>query len=57
MNRPEIVASIVEAVAAVDGVDKTDVDPLYQYIDANILNKSYYQREDQWRFTLQYSDY
>ncbi|WP_435181477.1 HalOD1 output domain-containing protein [Halorussus sp. AFM4] len=57
MSQSEIVTSIVEAVAAVDGVDTTDLDSLYEYIDPGILNKLYEQKRGEWRFTFQYSDH
>lgn len=57
MNRPEIVTSIVEAVAAVDGVDTAELEPLYEYIDPAVLNKLYGQKGGQWRLTFQYTDH
>ncbi|WP_117593800.1 HalOD1 output domain-containing protein [Haloprofundus halophilus] len=57
MTRPEIVTSVVKAVAAVDRVDPAELDSLYEYIDPEILNKLYAQGRGEWRFTFQYSDH
>lgn len=57
MTRHKIVTSLVETVAAVDGVDTAELDPLYEHIDPAILDKLYGQKGSQWRLKFQYSDH
>lgn len=57
MTQTDIVTCVVKAVAAVDGVDTAELDPLYEYIDPGILKKLYVQEKTEWSFTFQYSDH
>jgi hypothetical protein len=55
VTEPDIVADVMEAVAAVDGVDLAELDVLYNYIDPDALDALSEQGE--WTLTFQFSDH
>lgn len=57
MAESDFVTRVVKAVAAADGVDTEDLDPLYEHIDPEVLTKLYNQETGVWDFTFQYSDH
>jgi len=57
MADTEIVAEVVLAVADADGVDPMELDPLYEYIDPEILDRLADQEKGPWRFTFRFSDH
>jgi len=57
MTAPDIVTEIVEAVAAADGVDPTELDPLYEYINPEALVILAKQERGEWSLTFQFSDH
>jgi hypothetical protein len=57
MAETDIVTRIVEAVAAADGVDPAELDPLYDYMNPEVLHKISRQERGQWSLTFQYSDH
>ncbi|KPN29393.1 hypothetical protein SY89_00106 [Halolamina pelagica] len=57
MTDPDIVTEIVEAVAAADGVDPTELDPLYEYINPEALVILAKQERREWSLTFQFSDH
>lgn len=48
---------VINAVATADGVDPTDLDPLYEYIDPNVLAQLSDQDGAEWSLTFQYTDH
>lgn len=53
-----VVNEVVDAVADVDGIDPVEIDPIYEYIDPEILEKLAEQdKKSGWKFTFQYSDH
>lgn len=57
MARDNVVARIVEVVAAADGVDQSELDPLYDHIDPDILRNLHDQEKGEWNFTFRYTDH
>lgn len=58
MTRADLLTEIIDAVATADGVDPVEVDPIYDYIDPEILNKLDEQEKGgSWRFTFQFADH
>lgn len=57
MAESDFVTRVVTAVANADGVDTTDLDPLSEHIDPDVLTKLYNQETGVWDFTFQYSDH
>ena len=58
MTRTDLLTEVVKAVAAADGVEPADVEPLHEYIDPEVLYKLGGVRNDtEWRFTFQYGDH
>jgi len=51
------VTRIVEAVAAADGVDPTELESLYPYVDPGVLQSLSEQDRGEWTFTFQFSDH
>lgn len=52
-----IATTVIRAVAAADGVDPSDLDPLYEYLDPDVLEQLSDQDQTSWRFTFQYLDH
>lgn len=48
---------VVNAVASVDGVDPVDLEPLYDYIDPEILVRLSDQEGSNWSLSFQYIDH
>jgi hypothetical protein len=57
MTRTDIVTRVVRAMAAADGVEPADVNPLYDYIDPEVLYMLDEQEQSEWSLTFQYSDH
>ena len=57
MGQTDIVAGIVKAVAAADGVEPADIDPLYEYMNPEALYSLSEQDGGEWSLTFQYSDH
>lgn len=57
MTPDDIVGSIVDAVAATDGLEPEELEPLYEYVDASVFETLYDQESAEWSFTFQYSDH
>ena len=52
-----IATTVIRAVAAADGVDPSDLDPLYEYLDPDVLEQLSDQDKTNWSFTFQYLDH
>ncbi|WP_276253209.1 HalOD1 output domain-containing protein [Halomontanus rarus] len=52
-----IATTVIRAVAAADGVDPADLDPLYEYINPDVLEQLSDQDTTKWSFTFQYRDH
>lgn len=52
-----IATTVIRAVAAADGVDPSDLDPLYEYLDPDVLEQLSDQDKTEWSFTFQYLDH
>jgi len=57
MTRTDLIAAVIDAVATADGVEPTDLDSLYEYIDPEVLAKLDEVDNGKWSFTFQYSDH
>lgn len=57
MAEHNIVAEIIKAVAAVDGVDPAELDPLYDYINPKALEALCEREQGEWCLTFQFSDH
>lgn len=57
MSEPDIVVEIVKAVAAADGVDPSELDVLYKWINPEVLYTLYERDRGRWSFTFQFSDH
>ena len=57
MTQTDLVVKVVEAVAAVDGINPAELDSLHEYIDPEILENLYELDRGEWSFTFQYSDH
>lgn len=57
MARSDIVARVVDAVATADGLDVSDLDPLYEYVDPEVLGRLDAHEGSEWRITFRYSDH
>lgn len=56
MTRTDVVG-VVEAVAAADGVDPADLEPLHEYVDPDVLSRLHEQENGEWSFTFRYVDH
>lgn len=52
-----VVTSVTKAVAAADGVDPEELEPLYDYIDPEVLVHLSEQDRTEWSLTFQYLDH
>jgi len=57
MTQPDLLTSVVKAVADADGVDPEEVDILYDYIDPSVLSILEEQDRGVWSFTFQFADH
>lgn len=58
MTRTDLVTEVIRAVAAADGVAVSDVPPLYEYVDPDILDKLDAQdTAGNCRLTFQFADH
>jgi hypothetical protein len=58
MTQTDLLTEVINAVAAADGVEPTEVDSLYDYIDPEILETlDEMENGRNWRFTFQYGDH
>ncbi|WP_226483235.1 HalOD1 output domain-containing protein [Natrinema amylolyticum] len=57
MTQTDLIAAVIDAVATADGVDPTELDSLYEYIDPEVLAKLDEVDHGKWSFTFQYSDH
>ncbi|AGN01797.1 hypothetical protein L593_09260 [Salinarchaeum sp. Harcht-Bsk1] len=57
MAETDIVARVVDAVAAADGVEVTDVDPVYEYMYPEVLQKLCEHEGGEWSLTFQFADH
>jgi len=57
MPEHDIVAEVVEAVAAADGVDPAELDALYEYINPEVMHLLCEQERGEWSLTFQFADH
>lgn len=57
MGENDIVVRVVKAVAAADGVDTTELEPLYTYIDPGMLEEIAEREKGEWCFSFKYADH
>ena len=58
MTRTDLLTEVIKAVAAADGVDPAETEPLHDYIDPEVLYKlDEMQNEHDWSFAFQYGDH
>jgi hypothetical protein len=57
MTERDIVRRVIEAVAAADGVDPAELDPLYEYINPKALYALCERDRGEWSLTFQFSDH
>jgi hypothetical protein len=57
MTERDIVTQVVRAVAAADGVDPTELEPLYEYMDPAALHQLNDQDCGEWSLTFRFSDH
>lgn len=58
MARTDVIAAdVIYAVATADGVDPSDLDPLYEYLDPDVLDQLSNQDRTKWSLTFQYLDH
>ena len=58
MPRTDLFTRVIKTVAAADGVEPIEVDPLHDYIDPEILDKlDEMERKGDWTFEFVFGDY
>lgn len=57
MAESDIVIEVLKAVAAADGVETTELDPLYDYVNPEAMHTLFARARGRWNLTFQYSDH